>query len=45
MATTTTVHAQLIRYTTGGDQIVINLKSTASDVLQTVRPTLKFQVR
>ena len=32
MATTTTVHAQLIRYTTGGDQIVINLKSTASDV-------------
>ena len=32
MATTTTVHAQLIRYTTGGDQIVINLKTTASDV-------------
>ena len=29
---TTTVHAQLIRYTTNGDQVVVNLKSTGSDV-------------
>ena len=29
---TTTVHAQLIRYTTTGDQVVVNLKSTGSDV-------------
>ena len=27
MATTTTVHAQLIRYATNGDQIIVNLKS------------------
>lgn len=32
MATTTTVHAQLIRYTTNGDQIIVNLKSAGSDI-------------
>lgn len=32
MATTTTIHAQLIRYTTSGDQIIVNLKTTGSDV-------------
>ena len=32
MATTTTVHAQLIRYTTAGDQVIIDLKTTAADV-------------
>ena len=32
MATTTTVHAQLIRYTTTGDQVVVNLKSDGSDI-------------
>lgn len=29
---TTTIHAQLIRYTTTGDQVVVNLKSAGSDV-------------
>ena len=32
MATTTTVHAQLIRYATNGDQIIVNLKSAGSDI-------------
>ena len=32
MATTTTVHAQLIRYSTSGDQIIVNLKNTGADV-------------
>ena len=32
METTTTVHAQLIRYTTNGDQIIVNLKSAGSDI-------------
>ena len=31
MATTNTVHDQLIRYTTTGNQIVVNLKSSGSD--------------
>ena len=29
---TTTIHAQLIRYTTNGDQIVVNLKSDGGDI-------------
>ena len=32
MATTTTVHAQLVRYDTSGDQVIVNLKSTGSDI-------------
>ena len=32
MATTTTVHAQLVRYNTSGDQVIVNLKSTGSDI-------------
>ena len=32
MATTTTVHAQLIRYATNGDQVIVNLKSAGSDI-------------
>ena len=32
MTTTTTVHAQLIRYATNGDQIIVNLKSAGSDI-------------
>ena len=32
MATTTAVHAQLIRYATNGDQIIVNLKSAGSDI-------------
>ena len=32
MATTNTVHDQLIRYTTTGNQIVVNLKSAGSDI-------------
>lgn len=32
MATTTTVHAQLIQYATNGDQIIVNLKSAGSDI-------------
>ena len=32
MATTTTVHAQLIRYATNGDQIIVNLKSAGSPI-------------
>ena len=32
MATTQTVHAQLIRYATNGDQIIVNLKSAGSDI-------------
>ena len=32
MATTTTVHAQLIRYSTNGDHIIVNLKSAGSDI-------------
>lgn len=32
MPTTTVVHAQLIRYADNGDQMVINLKSTGTDV-------------
>ena len=29
---TTTIHAQLIRYTTDGDQIIVNLKSDGGDI-------------
>ena len=29
---TTTIHAQLIRYTTNGDQIIVNLKSDGGDI-------------
>ena len=32
MATTQTVHAQLIRYATNGDQVIVNLKSAGSDI-------------
>ena len=32
MAETTTIHAQLIRYSTDGNQIIVNLKNTAADV-------------
>ena len=32
MAETTTIHAQLIRYSTTGDQIIVNLKNTGADV-------------
>ena len=32
MATTTTVHGQLIRYDSSGNQTIINLKSTGTDV-------------
>lgn len=32
MATTTTVHAQLVRYNINGDQVIVNLKTTGSDV-------------
>ena len=32
MATTTTVHAQLIRYATNGDQVIVNLKSAGADI-------------
>ena len=29
---TTTIHAQLIRYTTDGDQVIVNLKSAGDDI-------------
>lgn len=32
MATTTTYHAQLIKYTASGDQYILNLKNTGDDV-------------
>ena len=32
MAETTTIHAQLIRYSTDGNQIIVNPKNTAADV-------------
>ena len=32
MATVQTVHAQLIRYATNGDQVIVNLKSAGSDI-------------
>ena len=32
MAETQIIHAQLIRYSTSGDQIIVNLKNTGADV-------------
>ena len=45
MAETQVIHAQLIRYSKTGDQIIVNIKNTGADVSVDASKMPKFQLR